>query len=352
MRGWWLVAGALAACGGVGGAEVARSGELAAAGRLGATAAAASRAPASEPAEVTVIVSAVGDCALGDIHGTSSAPGSFSRYVDAQPDSMGYPFSAVAGILAEDDLTIANLEGALGDEGLPQNPAYSIRGRPAFAEMLARGSVELVSLANNHSGDFGGAGLGATRRALEGAGVGHFGGDRVDRRHIKGALVSNLGFLGGRVNETREKLERAVRREKAAGALVIVSFHWGVELSYAVLPDQRTLGRAAVDAGADLVLGHHPHVLEGIETYRGRHIVYSLGNFVFGANIVPHDLDSMIYRERFVLRGGALARVESEIIPVRISSLPRLNDFRPVPLTGEPRDRVLAKLEGLSAKLR
>ena len=99
------------------------------------------------------------------------------------------------------------------------------------------------------------------------------------------------------------------------------------------------------------MLGHHPHVLQGIETYRGRHIVYSLGNFVFGANSTPSELDSIIYQERFRLRHGELVGVEQRIIPVRISSLPRQNDYRPVVLEGQAAERVLGKLEQLSRTL-
>ncbi|HZO14324.1 MAG TPA: CapA family protein, partial [Polyangiaceae bacterium] len=107
-------------------------------------------------------------------------------------------------------------------------------------------------------------------------------------------------------------------------------------------------GRGAIDAGAELVIGHHPHVLQGIESYRGRHIVYSLGNFVFGANSTPGDTDSLIYQERFHLDGGRVARVEQVLIPVKFSGNRRANDFRPMLLEGAERERVLAKVAELS----
>ena len=167
---------------------------------------------------------------------------------------------------------------------------------------------------------------------------------------IKGMKVVNLGYLGGPAG-TQGRVEADVAREKGPGTIVIVSFHWGVEGFYATHPDQQSLGRATIDAGADLVLGHHPHVLQGIETYKGRHIVYSLGNFVFGANSQPKDTDSLIYQERFIVDDGEVTAREQTLIPVRISSTPSQNDFRPVVVEGDDARRILAKVAKLSAAL-
>ena len=298
----------------------------------------------------TITVSAIGDCAIGDLHHGAGAPGSFAAELASVADPMGYPFAGVGAIFAEDDLTIANLEGTLTHQTGHQNPVFSIRGAPALAEVLVRGGVELVDLANNHSMDYGLAGQADTKKALSAQGVAFFGDDDVDRRTIAGMRVVNLGYLGGPAG-TRARMERDVSREKGPGTIVIVSFHWGIEGYHATAPDQQRLGRAAIDAGADLVLGHHPHVLQGIETYRDRHIVYSLGNFVFGANSQPADMDSMIFQERFVLEEGRVVAVEPRIVPVRISSSPTRNDFRPVILEGAEAHRVLDKVRKLSEKL-
>ncbi|MCC6522609.1 MAG: CapA family protein [Polyangiaceae bacterium] len=307
--------------------------------------------PAGGAAAVEIRVSAVGDCALGDIRQGSGAPGTFSAKIRELGEDLAYPFSAVAPIFAEDDLTIANLEGTLTRETRHQNPVFAVRGKPEYAGMLRLGGVELVNLANNHSGDYGPSGYAETERALETAGVGHFGNGRVDRRRVKGVDVVNIGYLGG-PKGTREAVVRDIQREKQQGGIVIVSFHWGIETYEQAAPDQIRLGRAAIDAGADLVLGHHPHVLQGIETYRGRHIAYSLGNFVFGANGKPGDLDSIVYQERFVVRDGKVTSVESSHLPVRISGDPRANDFRPVLLEGDEAERVRQKVAKRSAALR
>ncbi|MEM9692907.1 MAG: CapA family protein, partial [Myxococcota bacterium] len=212
------------------------------------------------PADPTITISAIGDCALGDLQHGAGAPGTFTAELRAQNDPIGYPFAKVRDVFMVDDLTIANLEGTLTTAKQWKNPVFSIKGDPAWAKMLIRGGVDLVNLDNNHSGDYGLVGLKDTEAALDAAGVAHFGKGRVDRRTIKGIEVANLGYLGGPSN-TRDRMVADVKREVSAGRTVIVSFHWGIEGYYATAPDQQRLGRAAIDAGATLVLGHHPHVV-------------------------------------------------------------------------------------------
>jgi len=253
-------------------------------------------------------------------------------------------------VLREDDLTIANLEGPLSTHGCRHDVPFSFRGRPEFADMLVQGSVELANLSNNHAADCGPAGIADTKQALDNAHVGSFGLGRADIRTIKGIEVVNLGYTGGRM-EVKSTVVADVTKYKKPGNLVIVTFHWGVEGSHAAGSVQASLGHAAIDAGADLVLGHHPHVLQGIEDYKGKRIVYSLGNFVFGGNAHPAEWDSMIYRTRFALKDGKVERVDDKIIPVAVSGDRKHNDFRPVILEGEARDAVVKEVEKLSAAL-
>lgn len=303
------------------------------------------------PGDADVItISAVGDCALGDLHHGAGAPGSFAAEIAKQDDPMGYAFAKVRKIFEYDDLTIANLEGTFTDRKAWKNPVFSIRGNPSYAQMLPRGGVDLVDVYNNHSFDYGPEGHEDTKAALEAAGVPYFGKATIDRRTIKGMKIVNLGYLGG-PESTMKQMLRDVRREAGERTIVIVSFHWGVEAFYATHPDQFKLGRAAIDAGADLVIGHHPHVLQGIETYENRHIVYSLGNFVFGANSQPKDTDSIIYQERFHLKDGKVDHVDNAIIPVSISGDGTRNDFQPYVLEGDEARRVRDKVADLSDKL-
>lgn len=303
------------------------------------------------PQETVITISAIGDCSIGDLRRGGGAPGSFRARLAEVDDPMGYPFSGVVEVLRSDDLTVANLEGTLTEHLGYANDVFAIRGKPAYAEMLVRGGVDLVDVDNNHAHDYGPQGHADTKAALGAVGVAYFGGGQIDRRVIAGLRVSNLGYLGG-PQGTRERMAKAVRLERSRADLVIVSFHWGVEGWSVTHPDQVRLGRAAIDAGADLVLGHHPHRLQGIETYRDRHIVYSLGNFVFGANSQPEDMDSIIFQERFHFRSGQLDRVVHRVLPVRISSDPRVNDFRPMLLEGDEAERVLGKVDELSRALK
>jgi poly-gamma-glutamate synthesis protein (capsule biosynthesis protein) len=160
--------------------------------------------------------------------------------------------------------------------------------------------------------------------------------------------VVNLGFTGGDPGLVQAEVGRAVAREKRGENVVIVSFHWGGEGSTEPNDDQRRLGRAAIDAGGDLVLGHHPHVIQGIETYRGREIVYSLGNFVFGGHSNPKDKDAIIYQATFAVRDGRAAPAGSRALPVRVSSVTERNDYRPVLMEGPEKERVLARLRAAS----
>lgn len=306
--------------------------------------------PAAKP-DGEIVLSAIGDCTLGDPYGSDKAKGSFHKMFDDTNADFARPFSGVHAILADDDLTIANFEGTLGTHAGRTDVAFAFRGRPEFAKMLPAGSVELVNLANNHSADCGPAGVTDTKSALDAAGVGWFGLGKVDVRTVRGIEVVNLGYTGGR-EEVKAQVQEDVRKYKKPGNLVVVSFHWGIEGSHATHSIQISLGHAAVDAGADLVIGTHPHVLQGIEEYKGKKILYSLGNFVFGGNARPGEWESMIYRTKFALKDGVVTRVaEDELVPVQVSGSRTQNDFRPVVLEGELKEKVLASVAKYSASI-
>lgn len=298
-------------------------------------------------AEPEITISAVGDCTLGSDYRVAGAEGTFHAAMEQAGNDFSVPFAGVVGVLGADDLTIANLETPLSRASPGVDHPFVFNGKPEYAEILARGSVELVNLANNHTGDFGPSGARQTLEAVLAAGVGAFGDARVDVRRVKGIEVVNMGYMGGG-RGTRERVVKAVRRHKRPDNLVIVSFHWGVEGLNVPVTEQRRLGRAVLDAGADLILGHHPHVLQGIETHAGKHIVYSLANFVFGGHSNPADKDSMIYQEVFAMEGGRVVSRRNLVLPVRISSVTSHNDFRPVLLGGAEGDRVLSRVRSYS----
>ena len=126
--------------------------------------------------------------------------------------------------------------------------------------------------------------------------------------------------------------------------LIIASFHWGDEGSPVPNETQIGLARLAIDNGADLVIGHHPHVLQGVEKYKGKYILYSLGNFCFGGNKNPKDKDTMIFKETFSFKNGKLYDDKASIIPCSVSSTGERNNFQPTPLSGAEFKRVKEKI--------
>ena len=287
--------------------------------------------------ETTLTLSAVGDITLGQDERFQYA-GSFNQ--SYQLKGSGYFFSGVQKILSDDDLTLANLEGTLTDasekpdKSVQGNQAFFFKGNPTYTEILKEGSIEAVNLANNHSMDYLAKGLADTESTLDHAGITSFGDNKIaiyQKNGVKVGLigVNTLGPLeeGVDLNILRSDLKATIQALKQETALIVVSFHWGKEKSATVTPEQRELGRFAIDMGADLILGHHPHVIQPCEMYQGKWIVYSLGNFVFGGNSNPTNKNTEIFQQKFSFIKGKLATVSTPvIIPCQT-----LSSFKPVP---------------------
>lgn len=306
--------------------------------------------PTAEPVSITV--SMVGDCTLGtDVNFDQST--SFDAFYQMKNDP-GYFFQKVKDIFTADDLTVANMEGTLTTSNDRQQKTFAFKGDPSYTEILTQGGVEATNLANNHSHDYGDQSYEDTIQYLEAAGITTFGYDRTAVMDVKGIKVGLIGIY-----ELKDGLGRqqqvidTIQAVKDQGAqVIIVSFHWGTEKSN--IPDdiQKTLAHLAIDQGADLVVGHHPHVLQGIEKYQGKNIVYSLGNFCFGGNKNPSDKDTMIFQQTFTVENGE--RVEDDvtnIIPCSLSSESGYNNYQPMVLEGSEKERVLQKIEEFSAAL-
>ena len=288
--------------------------------------------------ETSITISAIGDVTLGQDE-RFLYEGSFDHYYKLK--GPNYFFSGVKKILSEDDLTIANLEGTLTDatekpdKRHQGNGAFFFRGNPHYTSILNDGSIEAVNLANNHSMDFLNKGLADTQSTLDHAGITHFGDKKVavyEKNGVKIGLigVNSLGPLeeGVDISDLMSELKADIQTLKERASLIIVSFHWGIENNYNPTQEQRQLGQFAVDQGADLVLGHHPHVLQTYETYQGKCIVYSLGNFVFGGNSNPKYKDTEIFRQKYSFVNGKLVEISSpQVIPCRLST-----SFRPEPV--------------------
>jgi poly-gamma-glutamate capsule biosynthesis protein CapA/YwtB (metallophosphatase superfamily)/outer membrane protein assembly factor BamB len=270
-----------------------------------------------------------------------------SRTVEERMEVFGseYPFEVVANLLREADLAIGNLESPFSLGGDPLGKRFTFRTHPGHAEALDWAGFDVLSLANNHVLDFGEESLLQTMEALRAAGLAYVGaGASYEEAHrplvmeVKGQRIAFLAYAASRWKGSYElpteelvafadplTIGQDVARAKEQADLVVVILHLGTE--YQAYPDEEQLAvaRAAMGAGASLVLGHHPHVVQGSEEYAGGFVAYSLGNFVF-------DIDMESTREGAILRvllgEQGVQRVES--IPVRI-----VDDVQPQFLKGE-----------------
>lgn len=307
--------------------------------------------PIPTQAPVTLTVSVVGDCTLG-----TDETFDYSTSLNAYYENYGkeYFLQNVKSIFQADDLTIANMEGTLTESTQRADKTFAFKAPASYAGILTSGSVEAVNTANNHSHDYGEQSFTDTLSALDDAGIVHFGYDETAVMDVKGIKVGLVGIYELNDHLEREQqLKDNIAKVKSEGAqLTIVIFHWGNEKETVPDSNQMTLGRLAIDQGADLVCGHHPHVLQGIETYKGKNIVYSLGNFCFGGNSAPSDMDSMIFQQSFTFSNGALQNDNvTNIIPCSISSAQGYNNYQPTPAEGDEKTRIMEKIQERSSMI-
>ncbi|MGP2528531.1 CapA family protein [Acidaminococcus sp. LBK-2] len=308
--------------------------------------------PAPQPADdpiTTLTISAAGDCTLGTEE-SFGYEGTFPAAWDGAGGDGSVFLAGVQPIFAHDDLTVVNLEGPLTTRGERQDKTFAFRGDPAYVELLKSGSVEAATLANNHSYDYGSDGYWDTFKVLGDTGILPFGYEESQLVTVKGIPVGLVGINaleGGAPDQLLAELEKIKDR---GARLVVVYFHWGSELETRPDEDQVYLAHMAIDQGADLVLGAHPHVIQPVETYKGKTICYSLGNFCFGGNSNPRDKDTFIYQQTFRFQKGHLLGADpGKVIPCRISSTPDWNDYRPTLVEGEEAERIKRKAKGAVA---
>jgi poly-gamma-glutamate capsule biosynthesis protein CapA/YwtB (metallophosphatase superfamily) len=310
--------------------------------------------PALVTASGEIVINAVGDVMLA---------GRWTPVLRSK--GYDFPFGGVKSELARGDINLANLESPIATSGSKcTTKKFCFRAEPGVAKALRGAGFSVVTLANNHSMDFGGEALSETRRHLADAGIASVGaGENLAEARkiaivtIKGKRIAFLGysltqpieFFAGHTRPGTapgyEKLVQAdVTNARAQADYVIVSFHWGKEASSTVEAYQRTTAHKAIEAGADVIIGHHPHVLQGVERYKGGIIFYSLGNFTFASKSKIADVSAIIR-----LRLGDNQR-EAEVLPLDV--LYRRVGFQPRLLTGERANAVFEKLNGLSRSFR
>ncbi len=290
----------------------------------------------------TLVVGAVGDLMIGSW---------LTEILDRE--GAAYPFGEVAELLDRADLLIGNLEGPFLDDTtgiVPADKSYTFAVPSRHVETLQAGGIDAVTLANNHILDFGMEGLRRTWEVLEGAGIDHIGtgidSSSAHRHRIVergGRRVALLAYnhvfpaefwakegRGGTAHASDEGLAREVRRAESEADLVIVSFHWSAELLEKEKGYQQILARIAVDNGADLVIGHHPHVIQPLEWYRGRLIAYSLGNFIF-ASYSPSATGALL-----LVHFEGERPLFADLYPLDVNNVRR--EFRPAPLAPDQWD--------------
>ena len=305
--------------------------------------------PEPEMAPVSLTLSVVGDCTLGTDENFD-----YDTSLNAYYENYGadYFLANVKSIFSADDLTIANFEGTLTESTEREDKQFAFKAPASYANILTVGSVEAVNTANNHSHDYGEESFNDTLTALDAANIIHFGYDETAVTEVKGVKVGMVGIY--ELNDhlgREEQLKQNIAKVKQDGAqLIVVIFHWGNEKEEVPDDNQKTLGHLAIDEGADLVCGHHPHVLQGIEEYKGKNIVYSLGNFCFGGNAYPSDMDTMIFQQTFTIdQNGVQKDNVTNIIPCSISSDADYNNYQPTPAEGEEADRIMKKIQERSS---
>lgn len=297
----------------------------------------------------TVTITATGDCTLGKTQ-KQGYEGSFAAYYDSK--GADYFFSGVRGIFEADDFTLINLECVLTTSNERVEKTYNLKGEPEYVDIMTGSSIEACSLGNNHSSDYGPQSLTDTQNALDGAGIIYGYNDQAgiytteDGLKI-GIVSSNVIFQG---EQSINYLKDGIAGLKEQGIdLIIACCHWGIERQYYPQDFQRTLAHSLIDCGADLVIGNHPHVLQGVELYNGKVICYSLGNFCFGGNRNPSDKNTMLYQQTFTYVDGQLQQdVNAHIIPCTLSSVSGYNDFCPTVVTDGKKQSIIDNINTYS----
>lgn len=300
--------------------------------------------PTPEPTPQVYTLSLIGDITPDCV---SYFDGTNASYQNVVGTDYAYVFEKTLQYFENDDFTMANFECVLSDYDTAATKNFTFRASPDYAGILTDGSVEFVTLGNNHVLDFGEQGYTDTKAALDGAGVAYAGRDEYTVYTTQNGLVIGVYAASfGTESEIRDGIEAL----KNAGAeFIIAALHWGDEGSYDINEDQIAQGHAAIDAGADIVYGSHPHTLQPIEKYNGHYIFYSMGNWSFGGNTNPRDKDTFIARLT-VQRDldGTISVTALDIVPCASSGVTDGNNYQPVPYEdgSEEYDRTLSKLDG------
>lgn len=299
------------------------------------------------PETKCITISCVGDCTLGT--DTNFSYNTFNDVAQSHNNDYSYFLKNVAGIFSSDDITTANLETTFTESNDKNTKTYNFKGHYDYAKILNLGSIEGVNIANNHTYDYNQKGLDDTIQCLKDHNVNYFGYDNIWKTEVKNYKIAFIGYKGFSDDSTFLKnLKSTIADLKSQNYYVIANFHWGIEGTYTPIATQTNIAHTAIDSGADLIIGHHPHVIQGIEKYKGKIICYSLGNFCFGGNNNPPDKNTFIFQQKLNLTDNTLTSTEFRIIPCNLSSQNDTNDYCPIQLDGQAKTNFLNKVNSLS----
>lgn len=274
-------------------------------------------------------------------------------------DSIEYAFAKLKWF-SDADISMVNLENPFTEDGNAMDKKFTFKAPPEYAKILINGGVDIVTIANNHIYDFGPIGLLNTLKTLGRKDIHYIGAGRniSEARHpvifyIKGLRIAYFAYYGthkhsdsfpatvdsaGTALRQLPIIKEDILKYRKSVDYIIVNFHWGEEKAQYPGNDQIYFAHQVIDFGADIIVGHHPHVLQGVELYQGKIIAYSLGNFIFGGN-------SRIYYDTAVLKLELQGKnsVKTSLIPVEVSY------WQPEKICGDRADALIELVKKLSS---
>lgn len=299
----------------------------------------------------TVTITFLGDCTIGGEDRLKQFDYSFDGYL--RQYGYDYFFREVQPIIAKDDLTIANLEGCfLNYESAAVEKTYNFRGSKDYVQVLTGSSIEAVSIANNHIMDYGYDGVTHTVNTLDAASLPWFGTfEAREQTWVWQRDDIKIGFVSMEISywyyRHRNLLKSQVQALRDEGCdVVICVMHGGEEYRARHLRIQEQFAHAVLDYGADIIVGHHPHVLQGVEVRDGKTICYSIGNFVFGGNAkVRAPYTAMFQFTLSFSEAGDYLGHQLNIIPALPSGDKENNNYQPVLATGTDAETIMAQIQ-------
>lgn len=310
-----------------------------------------------------IVITFTGDCTLGCDPRERGRESGFEAYIKKY--GYGYPFEKVKQYFEQDDLTVINLEGTFYnyDADLKPDSNYHFRGPTDFVNILTESSIEACSLGNNHMMDYGISGLQSTVQTLKDANIHYFGtftekeayADVFEKDGVKIGFVSiyiSDWWTPGMPTVVKEQIQAL--KEKEDCSLVIACMHGGVEYDTRHDKNQEKMADQLIRYGAEIVIGNHPHIVQGVRDVNGVCTLWSLGNFSFGGNssVVisrkksPNNgkINLNAFLAQFTLsfdQNGRYLGHQLNIIPCHVSGTADYNNYQPVPVTGDAADKVV-----------